>query len=82
MREALADPASVGVDFVGTPDSVAAEIRDAIEEIGGDGFMIAEGLTRRVIAEVTEGLAMALKRRGLMRPCYSHALFRDNLLEF
>ena len=67
LREALADPGSGGVDFVGTPDSVAAEMGEAIEEIGGDGFMITEGLTRRTIAEVTDGLSTALKRRGLMR---------------
>jgi FMN-dependent oxidoreductase (nitrilotriacetate monooxygenase family) len=82
LREALSDPGSGGVDFVGTPDSVAAEMGEAVQEIGGDGFMITEGLTRRTIAEFTDGLAAALKRRRLMRPCYSHALFRDNLLEF
>lgn len=82
LREALTDPGSGGVDFVGTPDSVAAEMGEAIDEIGGDGFMITEGLTRRTIGEVADGLAAALRRRGLMRPCYGHALFRDNLLEF
>ena len=68
MREALSDPGSGGVDFVGTPDSVAAEMGQAIDEIGGDGFMLTEGLTRRTIAEMTDGLATALKRRRLMRP--------------
>jgi FMN-dependent oxidoreductase (nitrilotriacetate monooxygenase family) len=82
LREALSDPASGGVDFVGTPDSVAAEMGEAIAEIGGDGFMITEGLTRRTIGEFTDGLAAELKRRGLMRRAYGHALFRDNLLEF
>ena len=82
LREALADPSSGGVDFVGTPDSVAAEMGEAMEEIGGDGFMITEGLTRRTIGEITDGLAPALQRRGLMRPAFTHALFRDNLLEF
>jgi hypothetical protein len=46
LREALSDPASGGVDFVGTPDSIAAEMGEAIAEIGGDGFMITEGLIR------------------------------------
>jgi FMN-dependent oxidoreductase (nitrilotriacetate monooxygenase family) len=82
LRQALADPSSGGVDFVGTPDSVAAEMGDAIEEIGGDGFMITEGLTRRTIGEITDGLAPALQRRGLMRTAFTHDLFRDNLLEF
>lgn len=82
LREALADPSSGGVDFVGTPDSVAAEMGEAMAEIGGDGFMITEGLTRRTIGEITDGLAPALQRRGLMRPAFTHTLFRDNLLEF
>ena len=55
---------------------------EAIAEIGGDGFMITEGLTRRTVGEICDGLAPALKRRGLMRSSYSHELFRDNLLEF
>jgi len=82
LREALADPASGGVDFVGTPESVAAEMGEVMAEIGGDGFMITEGLTRRTIGEITDGLVPALQRHGLMRSSYSHRLFRDNLLEF
>jgi len=82
LREMLTDPASGGIDFVGTPDSVAAEMGEAAREIGGDGFMITEGVTRRSIAEITDGLAPALKRRGLIRTGYPHALFRDNLLAF
>ena len=38
----LTDPASGGIDFVGTPDSVAAEMGEAAQEMGGDGFMITE----------------------------------------
>ena len=50
--------------------------------MGGDGFMITENVTRRTIAEITDGLAPALKRRGLIRSSFSHQLFRDNLLAF
>jgi long-chain alkane monooxygenase len=82
LRGALSDSASGGVDFDGTSDSVAAEMGEAIKEIGGDGFIITEGLTRRTIGEITDGLAPALQRRGLMRPAYAHTLFRDNLYEF
>ena len=82
LREMLTDPASGGIDFVGTADSVAAEMGDAAQEIGGDGFMITEGVTRRAISEITDGLAPALKRRGLIRTGYQHKLFRDNLLAF
>jgi FMN-dependent oxidoreductase (nitrilotriacetate monooxygenase family) len=82
LREMLTDLASGGIDFVGTADSVAAEMGDAAQEMGGDGFMITEGVTRRAISEITDGLAPALKRRGLIRTGYQHKLFRDNLLAF
>lgn len=82
LREMLTDPASGGIDFVGTPDSVAAEMGDAAEAMGGDGFVITEGVTRRAISEVTDGLAPALKRRRLIRDGFPHPLFRDNLMAF
>jgi alkanesulfonate monooxygenase SsuD/methylene tetrahydromethanopterin reductase-like flavin-dependent oxidoreductase (luciferase family) len=76
------DTRSGGIDFVGTPESVAAEMEDVMRFVGGDGFLITEPLTRRTIAEITEGLAPALRSRGLLQPSYSHELFRDNLLAF
>jgi FMN-dependent oxidoreductase (nitrilotriacetate monooxygenase family) len=82
LREMLVDPGSGGIDFVGTPDSVAAEMGEVMQEIGGDGYLITELLTRRTISEITDGLAPALKRRGLMRTAYEHKHFRDNLLAF
>jgi long-chain alkane monooxygenase len=82
LREMITDPSSGGLDFVGTPDSVAAAMGEAAQEIGGDGFMITEGVTRRAISEITDGLAPALKRRGLIPTGYQHKLFRDNLLAF
>jgi FMN-dependent oxidoreductase (nitrilotriacetate monooxygenase family) len=82
LREMLTDPASGGIDFVGTPDSVAAEMGEAATAMGGDGFMITENVTRRAVAEIADGLAPALKRRGLIRDGFAHKLFRDNLLAF
>ena len=82
LREMLTDPASGGIDFVGTPDSVAAEMGEAAQGMGGDGFMITEGVTRRAISEFTDGLAPALKRRRLIPDGYAHTLFRDNLMAF
>jgi hypothetical protein len=56
---------------------------DAImQEIGGDGYLFTEAITRRTISEITDGLAPALRRRGLLRGSYEHKLFRDNLLAF
>jgi FMN-dependent oxidoreductase (nitrilotriacetate monooxygenase family) len=69
-------------DLVGTPDHVAGAMAEVMQEVGGDGFMISGPLTRRSLAEITDGLAPALQRRGLLRTGYAHAQFRDNLLEF
>ncbi len=82
LREMLLDPGSGGIDFVGTADSIASDMAAVMEEIGGDGFLIQDPLTRKAVVEITDGLVPALQRRGLTRAAYSHELFRDNLLAF
>lgn len=82
LREIAADPSSGGLDFVGTADSVAAEMGETMAAIGGDGYLFTETITRKAIVEITDGLAPALKRRGLLRGGYPHRLFRENLLAF
>jgi alkanesulfonate monooxygenase SsuD/methylene tetrahydromethanopterin reductase-like flavin-dependent oxidoreductase (luciferase family) len=67
---------------VGSADSVAAQMGEIMEEVGGDGFLLGNTITRRSIAEIADGLGPALKRRGLTRKAYAHAQFRDNLLDF
>ena len=63
-------------------DSIASDMQAAMEEIGGDGILIQDPLTRKAVSEITDGLVPALKRRGVVRTAYPHALFRDNLLAF
>ena len=71
------------VDLVGTPDQVAAQMGEVMEEVGGDGFMFSmPNVNRRSMAEITDGLVPALQRRGLTRRAYAHQHLRDNLLEF
>jgi FMN-dependent oxidoreductase (nitrilotriacetate monooxygenase family) len=82
LREILLDPQGEGMEFVGTPDSVAAQMGEAMAEIGGDGFLLYDSPTRRLISEVTDGLAPALQRKGLTRTAYEHKHFRDNLRAF
>jgi alkanesulfonate monooxygenase SsuD/methylene tetrahydromethanopterin reductase-like flavin-dependent oxidoreductase (luciferase family) len=85
LREAITDYTSSGlsVDLVGTPESVAAQMGEVMEEVGGDGFLFSlPNVSRRTIAEVTDGLVPALQQRGLTRKSYAHKQFRDNLLEF
>jgi hypothetical protein len=58
---------------------------EAIEAIGGDGFLISipfQRISRRFINEVCEGLAPALQRRGLARESYTQATLREALKEF
>ena len=70
-------------DLVGTPDHVAGQMAEIMQEIGGDGFMFTgNSLTRRYVAEIADGLVPALQKRGLTRTAYAHEHFRDNLMEF
>ena len=59
------------VPLVGTPDEVADRMAELSTEVGGDGFLFFGGggglLTRRYVAEITEGLVPALADRGLLR---------------
>ena len=82
LREMLRYSPLDAVGLVGTPDSVAAQMGELMQEVGGDGFLISNTITRKAVGEIAGGLAPALKRRGLIRKGYSHKNFRDNLLEF
>ena len=85
LREAIVSYTSGGasIDLVGSPDVVAAQMAEAMEHIGGDGFLFSmPNVTRRTTAEIADGLAPALQQRGLTRRAYAHTHLRDNLLEF
>jgi FMN-dependent oxidoreductase (nitrilotriacetate monooxygenase family) len=85
LRELMADysATSLSVEFVGTPDTVAARMGEVMEEVGGDGYLFSlPDVSRRALAEIEDGLVPALQRRGLARKAYGFAQFRDNLLEF
>jgi long-chain alkane monooxygenase len=69
-------------DFVGTPDKVAVQMIELMAEIGGDGFVFTGNVTRRYVAEITDGLVPALQRRGAVRRAYEHPHLRDNLFAF
>jgi FMN-dependent oxidoreductase (nitrilotriacetate monooxygenase family) len=71
-----------GLEFCGSPDTVAALMGEAMDEVGGDGFLLSPTVDRRTIAEIADGLAPALRTRGLLRTGYSYPTFRENLLEF
>ena len=83
LREVLPTLDMSVIDIAGTPDEVAAQMAELIDEVGGDGFLIGGwDFTRRRIAEIADGLAPALRRRGLIRDGYGHRTFREHLLEY
>ena len=85
LRQTMDDYEStiLSVELVGTPDSVADQMGEVMQAVGGDGFLFSlPNVSRRVIAEIADGLVPALQRRGLTRRSYEHTMFRDNLLAF
>jgi FMN-dependent oxidoreductase (nitrilotriacetate monooxygenase family) len=82
LRELAAKPRVGSIELVGTPDTVAAKMGEAMQEVGGDGFLISLPVTRKNITEVCDGLSPALRRRGLIQSDYPYEQFRDNLLAF
>jgi FMN-dependent oxidoreductase (nitrilotriacetate monooxygenase family) len=72
-------------ESVGTPDSVADQMAEVMEEVGGDGFLIRQpfyDISRRYILEVAEGLVPALQRLGVVRSQYTAPTLRGTLAEF
>jgi FMN-dependent oxidoreductase (nitrilotriacetate monooxygenase family) len=85
LRQLVVDRIDRSIDLCGSPDTVAAKMAEVMEEVGGDGFLITAPnmrVSRRYIAEITEGLIPALQRRGLTRSSYTFDHLRDTLREF
>lgn len=68
--------------LIGTADGVAAQMAEAMQEIGGDGFLIQGLLKPAYVLSLTDQLVPALQKRGLVRKAYAHKHLRDNLMEF
>jgi FMN-dependent oxidoreductase (nitrilotriacetate monooxygenase family) len=85
LRDAIIGYSTSGgvIDLVGTPDDVAAQMDEVMQEVGGDGFLFSLGdVSRKSVTEITDGLVPALQQRGLTRTGFSGKHLRDNLLEF
>jgi long-chain alkane monooxygenase len=85
LRQLASERFDSGLNLIGTPDEVADRMGQAMEEIGGDGFLIStpfQRVSRRFINEVCEGLVPALQRRGLVREAYTQPTLRQTLREF
>lgn len=82
LREVVENFSVSSLELVGTPDSIAAEMDEVMQEVGGDGYLLTGIGNRRQIAELTEGLVPELQRRGLTRTEYDHDTLRGNLFDF
>jgi FMN-dependent oxidoreductase (nitrilotriacetate monooxygenase family) len=85
LRQAIVDYSTGGgcIDLVGTPDDVAAQMDEVMQEVGGDGYLFYLGdVSRKSVAEITDGLIPALQQRGLTRTGFPGPHLRNNLLEF
>jgi FMN-dependent oxidoreductase (nitrilotriacetate monooxygenase family) len=74
------------IPLIGSPETIADRMEEVIEETGGDGFLITmhnQGVSRRQVTEVCEGLVPELQRRGLVRTKYRPgSTLRETLREF
>jgi alkanesulfonate monooxygenase SsuD/methylene tetrahydromethanopterin reductase-like flavin-dependent oxidoreductase (luciferase family) len=76
---------AASIELIGTPDHVADLMREAMEFVGGDGFLITtptQRMNRSDLISITDGLVPVLQRRGLVRTEYRHKMLRDTLREF
>jgi len=74
LRQLASERFDSELDLIGAPDEVADKMAQAMEEVGGDGFLIStpfQRTSRRFINEVCEGLVPALQRRGLVRQAFT-----------
>jgi alkanesulfonate monooxygenase SsuD/methylene tetrahydromethanopterin reductase-like flavin-dependent oxidoreductase (luciferase family) len=83
LRQILSAPNEGGFSaIVGTADQIAGQMQEAMEEVGGDGFLITGHFKPKFIAAITDELVPVLQQRKLTRTEYGHQLFRDNLMAF
>ncbi|MBF4481125.1 FMN-dependent oxidoreductase, nitrilotriacetate monooxygenase family [Rhodococcus rhodochrous J3] len=83
LRQVAAESFQItDLGLVGSPDTVAAKMEEIMDEVGGDGFLLYSPMTRHSIAEIADGLAPALKRRGAIRDGYTYTTLNENIHEF
>lgn len=68
--------------MVGTADQIADEMAAVMDQVGGDGFLIAGPLSSANVGRITDRLVPALQTRGLVRSGYAQDTLRGHLREF
>jgi FMN-dependent oxidoreductase (nitrilotriacetate monooxygenase family) len=83
LREIMTGSMEDGFNqIIGTPDMIASTMKEIVDEVGGDGFLIASGFKPKYVTTITDQLVPELQRRKLTRTNYDHEQFRDNLMAF
>lgn len=81
LRHIMSDPAGFS-DMIGTPDQIAGIMKETMEEVGGDGFLIAGLFKPKYVTTIVDELVPVLQKRGLTRSEYGSETFRENLMAF
>jgi FMN-dependent oxidoreductase (nitrilotriacetate monooxygenase family) len=68
-----------GLAFVGTPESVADEMQQWLDEAGCDGFTVVFPFVPQGLDDVVEKLVPELQRRNIFRGDYQGSTLRDHL---
>jgi alkanesulfonate monooxygenase SsuD/methylene tetrahydromethanopterin reductase-like flavin-dependent oxidoreductase (luciferase family) len=72
-----------GLTFVGSADTVSEQMNDLIKITGRpDGYLIMgteDAITRKSLAEITDGLCATLRKKGYIRDGYAKDTLRENL---
>jgi alkanesulfonate monooxygenase SsuD/methylene tetrahydromethanopterin reductase-like flavin-dependent oxidoreductase (luciferase family) len=83
LREILATQDAQGdLGLTGSPDTVASKMDELMREVGADGYILNVPSTRLEIAQMCDGLAPVLRRRGSIRSGFEGKTFRENLHAF
>ncbi|TWH75846.1 FMN-dependent oxidoreductase (nitrilotriacetate monooxygenase family) [Azomonas agilis] len=65
--------------FVGSPQTVADQLQEWVEETDVDGFNLTYALTHETFVDVVELLVPELQKRGVFKTDYAQGTFRDKL---
>jgi FMN-dependent oxidoreductase (nitrilotriacetate monooxygenase family) len=67
------------IDYIGTPEQVAAELDDFIQSDGADGVVIGSHLVPGGLDEFVDRVVPLLQERGSLRTEYTGSTLRENL---
>lgn len=78
LREVVIDQFERG-PLVGTPDQIAQQIDDFVQNDGSDGFILGSHLVPTGLDEFVDRVVPLLQERGALRAEYTGTTLRDNL---